>query len=210
MFDRNTLILYLVGAISLNLTPGADTIYVLTRSLGQGRKAGIVSALGISTGCLVHIAAASLGLSALLATSALAYDLVKYIGAAYLAYLGWKMLRSGGGLDAIRDLPEARLGQIYRQGMLTNVLNPKVALFFLAFLPQFVNPARGSAALQFGILGLLFDVTGTLWIVFLALISGVIGDWLKRHPRFIRFQRRATGILFLGLAARLALTRRTA
>ncbi|MCE9668059.1 LysE family translocator [Myxococcus stipitatus] len=208
LFEPTRLVAFLLAGIALNLTPGPDTMYVLARSVGQGRGAGFVSALGIAVGCLFHIAAATLGLSALLATSAVAFTVVKWVGALYLVWLGIQMLRSKAGPDAVRGLAPASLWRIFRDGVVTNVLNPKVALFFLAFLPQFVDPTRGSTGLQFVLLGLLFDLTGTLWLAFIAGVAGAFGAWLRRSPRFTAWQQRVTGGVFVALGARLALQER--
>ncbi len=205
LFDPARLAAFLLAGIALNLTPGPDTMYVLARSLGQGRWAGIVSALGIAAGCVFHITAAALGLSALLATSALAFTVVKWVGALYLVWMGVGMLRGGAGPEAVQGLKPASLWRIFRDGVVTNVLNPKVALFFLAFLPQFVDPSRGSPGLQFVLLGLLFSVTGTAWLAFLAGAAGAFGGWLRRNPRVAAWQKRATGAVFVALGARLAL-----
>jgi threonine/homoserine/homoserine lactone efflux protein len=205
LFDPARLGAFLLAAIALNLTPGPDTMYVLARSLGQGRWAGVVSALGIAAGCLVHITAAALGLSALLATSALAFTVVKWVGAIYLVWMGVGMLRSKAGPEPVEGLAPASLWRIFRDGVVTNVLNPKVALFFLAFLPQFVDPSRGAPGLQFVLLGLMFDVTGTAWLVFLAGAAGAFGGWLRRNPRVAAWQKRVTGGVFVALGARLAL-----
>jgi RhtB (resistance to homoserine/threonine) family protein len=205
LFDPTRLAAFMLAGIALNLTPGPDTMYVLARSIGQGRSAGVVSALGISAGCLFHIAAAALGLSALLATSAMAFTVVKWVGAGYLVWMGVQMLRSKAGPEAVQGLQPTSLWRIFRDGVVTNVLNPKVALFFLAFLPQFVDPARGSTGMQFVLLGLLFDVTGTVWLVFLAGAAGAFGGWLRRNPRVAAAQKRVTGAVFVALGARLAL-----
>jgi RhtB (resistance to homoserine/threonine) family protein len=205
LFDPTRLAAFMLAGLALNLTPGPDTMYVLARSLGQGRSAGVVSALGIAAGCLFHIAAAALGLSALLATSAMAFTVVKWVGAIYLVWMGVQMLRSKAGPEAVQGLQPTSLWRIFRDGVVTNVLNPKVALFFLAFLPQFVDPARGSTGAQFIVLGLLFDVTGTAWLVFLAGASGAFGTWLRRNPRVAAAQKRVTGAVFVALGARLAL-----
>ncbi|MFY1825245.1 LysE family translocator [Myxococcus fulvus] len=209
LFEPTRLLAFLLAGLVLNLTPGPDTMYVLARSMGQGRSAGFVSALGICVGCLFHIAAAALGLSALLATSAMAFLVVKWVGALYLVWMGLQMLRSRRGPDAVHALAPTSHWRIFRDGVVTNVLNPKVALFFLAFLPQFVDPSRGDTGLQFVLLGLLFDVTGTLWLCFIAAVAGAFGGWLRRSPRFAVWQQRVTGGVFVALGARLALQERT-
>ncbi len=205
LFDPTRLAAFLLAGIALNLTPGPDTMYVLARSIGQGRWAGVMSALGIAAGCLFHIAAAALGLSALLAASAGGFTVVKCVGAVYLVWMGVQLLRSKAGPEAVEGLQPASLWRIFRDGVVTNVLNPKVALFFLAFLPQFVDASRGSPGLQFVLLGLLFAVTGTAWLVFLAGAAGAFGGWLRRNPRAAAWQQRVTGGVFVALGARLAL-----
>jgi len=208
MFDLHTLALFMTAGLALNLTPGPDMLYVAARSTSEGRRAGIVSALGIGAGTFVHIAALALGLSALLAAVPLLYDAVRLAGAAYLVWLGIRaLLRPAptGAEDA--PPPPASLGAIFRQGVVTNVLNPKVALFFLAFLPQFVDPARGSAAAQIVALGLLFDTSGTIVNVLVALAASRAGGALRRG-RAARVLHRVTGGVFLLLGARLALETR--
>jgi threonine/homoserine/homoserine lactone efflux protein len=195
----SSLSLFFAGALIMLLTPGPAVLYIVARSVDQGRRAGIVSVLGIQTGALVHVVAATLGLSAILLTSALAFDLVKYLGAAYLIYLGVKSLLSktpaSGG-----DVVERRsLRAIYRQGVVVAILNPKTALFFFAFLPQFVDPARGSVPLQFLLLGLMFVAMASCTDGSYALLSGTAGSWLKRNPQFLRAQKYVTGTVYIGL-----------
>ncbi len=204
MFDPAHFLAFLIAGISLNLMPGPDTMYVLARSLGQGRRAGTLAALGISSGALLHITAAVLGFSAVLMTSALAFSAIKLVGAAYLVYLGVKMLRGSPEGLASPALRRERPLTIWSQGVLTNLLNPKVALFFLAFLPQFVDPRRGHISLQFLLLGLTFEVTGTTWLLMVAAGSGTLKNWLHRRPAFVRVQQKATGALFILFGARLA------
>ena len=207
-FDAHTLLLFMGAGLALNLTPGPDMLYVAARSTGEGRRAGIVSALGIGAGTLVHIAALALGLSALLAAVPLLYDVVRFAGAAYLVWLGLRALaRPATPHDDVTP-PPAPLGAVFRQGVVTNVLNPKVALFFLAFLPQFVDPARGSAAAQIVALGLLFDTQGTLVNVLVALAASRASGAL-RHGRAARVLQRVTGGVFVLLGARLALASRS-
>jgi threonine/homoserine/homoserine lactone efflux protein len=196
---------FMLATLALNLTPGPDMLYVLGRSVGQGRRAGVVSALGIGAGILVHMTAVALGLSAVLREVPAAYEAIRYAGAAYLLYLGVRTwLERGPVGDKSAQRPES-LGRVFRQGVVTNVLNPKVALFFLAFLPQFVDPARGSVGWQIVGLGLAFDVSGTAVNVGVALASGWLGDLLRRSPRLSRAQRVFTGGVFVALAVRLAL-----
>ena len=211
MPDHAAFLTFLAAALALNLAPGPDMLYVLGRSLGQGRKAGVVSALGIFAGCLVHIAAAALGLAALLQASATAYNLIRYAGAAYLIYLGVRMLLSKqtqNALPAGNSLPSASLSRIFIQGVITNVLNPKVAMFFVAFLPQFVNAARGPVVFQIAVLGLIFNAGGTLVNVGVAFFAGHIGNRLRQSARAASLQRWFTGSIFIGLGVRLGLASR--
>jgi threonine/homoserine/homoserine lactone efflux protein len=193
------LAVFVVATVVLLVTPGPAVLYIVARSVEQGRLAGLVSALGIHVGTLVHVGAAALGLSALLVSSALAFNTVKYLGAAYLVYLGVRKLlgrdeRAGAATGGPRSL-----GRLFRDGVVVNVLNPKTALFFLAFLPQFVDPARGSAALQVLLLGLVFIALGVLSDGLWALVAGTAGDWLRRDGRVRRAERYLSGSVFVGL-----------
>jgi threonine/homoserine/homoserine lactone efflux protein len=208
MPDLHTLALFLSAGLALNLTPGPDMLYVATRSTGEGRAAGLVSALGIATGCLFHISALALGLSAVLATVPTLYDAVRYLGAAYLCYLGLRALLFPSPLGLDGRLEPQRLGVIFRQGVLTNVLNPKVALFFLALLPQFVDPARGNPARQIILLGLLFNTTGTIVNALVAIGASRATIWIRSKPRSLTLAQRATGAIFIGLGLRLAVSGR--
>jgi threonine/homoserine/homoserine lactone efflux protein len=200
---------FLVAMFLVNITPGPDMLYVIGRSLGQGRVAGLVAALGIGAGCIVHIVAAALGLAAVLEHAPLAFTALKYAGAVYLVWIGvqgWRTASRGGyAAAAPRD---ASLRAAFVQGFVTNVLNPKVALFFLAFLPQFVSHDAPSPGLQFAILGAMFNISGTIVNCAVALGFGAAGDWLKRRPQVWRWQQRATGSLFVVLGVRLALVER--
>jgi threonine/homoserine/homoserine lactone efflux protein len=203
--DARALALFVAAGLLLNFTPGPDMLYVLGNSVGRGRRAGVVSALGIGGGTLVHTLAAALGLSALLASSPLAYDVLRYAGAAYLIYLGVRTLLSRGtALTAAAKTGAVPLFALFRQGVLTNVLNPKVALFFLAFLPQFVDPSRGGVVWQFAFLGTCFNTTGTLVNSGVALVAGTLGEWASGRPGVSRVQRWFTGSVFLALGARVA------
>ena len=203
MPDGETVLLFLAAALALNLTPGPDMLYVAARSGAEGRSAGVVSALGIAVGCLVHTGALALGLAGILAAVPAAYDIVRFLGAAYLVWLGVRMLRRPEPLGGMDEIEPARLGAIFRQGVVTNVLNPKVALFFLAFLPQFVTPAR-DAVPQILILGLLFNTSGTLVNLGVALLASRATIWLRRG-RGAAYLQRITGAVFIGLGLRLAL-----
>ena len=194
------------SALMLNLTPGNDMLYVMARSSGQGVKAGIVSSLGIMVGCMVHIIAAVIGISALIAQSAIAFSIIQYIGAAYLIYLGIKAIfHKKPSLRFRKDLSALPYQKIFWQGVITNVLNPKVALFFLAFLPQFISPSQ-NASLQILFLGTWFDVGGTLVNCAVAILFGKIGSFLSGSPRFVQWQERVTGMLLIALGIKVALS----
>lgn len=207
MPEKAAFLTFLFAAFMLNIAPGPDMLYVVGRSLGQGRKAGIVSALGIFVGCWVHILAAAFGIAALLRSSPVAFNVVRYAGAAYLVYLGIKMIVQRSNLAQQQPKP-ASLVSIFHQGVITNVLNPKVALFFLAFLPQFVDAHRGSIVWQILLLGLIFNVGGTAVNLGVAYAGGTLGELLRRNARFARMQQWFTGLVFIGLGARLAWQRR--
>ena len=204
--DAQSLILFMSAGLALNLTPGPDMLYVAARSAGEGRAAGVASALGIGAGTFVHIALVAFGLAALLAAVPVAYTVVRFAGAAYLVYLGVRALMSRARITD-RALTPASRWAIFRQGVITNVLNPKVALFFLAFLPQFIDPARGKPAVQAVALGLLFDISGTL--VNLAVAWGASGaaGRLRRSTRAATVMQRVTGAVFIALGLRLAASR---
>lgn len=172
---------FIAAGILLNLTPGADTMYILGRSMSQGRKAGIYSALGISTGVIVHINLAAFGLSLIIAKSTFAFDLIKYAGAFYLAYLGIKMLIKKPVPNELIIGNKASMRGVFLSGVLTNVLNPKVSLFFLVFLPQFVEPANASDPLPFLILGLIVTTSGTIWCLILAVFSSTIFNRIRNN-----------------------------
>jgi len=207
MPDKAAFFTFLVAAFMLNIAPGPDMLYVIGRSVGQGRKAGIVSSLGVFVGCWVHILAAAFGIAALLRSSPVAFNVVRYAGAGYLLYLGARMIAQKTDL-ARPELEPENLMSIFRQGVITNVLNPKVAMFFLAFLPQFVDARRGNVAWQIVLLGLIFNVGGTLVNLAVACAGGTLGELLRRNQRIARMQRWFTGLIFIGLGLRLAWQRR--
>ncbi|MGB9119307.1 MAG: LysE family translocator [Candidatus Angelobacter sp.] len=207
MPEKAAFFTFLIAALALNLSPGPDMLYVIGRSVGQGRKAGIVSSLGVFVGCWVHILAAAFGIAALLRSSPVAFNVVRYAGAAYLIYLGIRMLAQKADLTS-QQLKTQSLGAIFRQGAITNMLNPKVAIFFLAFLPQFIDAQRGSVALQIVVLGLIFNVGGTLVNLAVAYAGGTLGELLRRNQSIARLQRRFTGLIFMGLGLRLAWQKR--
>lgn len=197
-----TLLVFALAASVLVAIPGPNHIYIVTRSIAQGRRVGLASAFGVETGTFVHIAAAAVGLSALIASSATAFNAIRYAGAAYLVFLGVRALRGGDdhGLEGA-TLAAGSARRAYRDGILVNVLNPKVALFFLAFLPQFVDAQRGTPATQILVLGLVLVALGIVSDVVYALAAGALGGWLHERTGFGRGRRYVTGGIYLGLAA---------
>jgi threonine/homoserine/homoserine lactone efflux protein len=207
MLDWHNLTFFLVAALALIIMPGPAVLYIVARSVDQGRLAGVVSALGVNVGTLFHVAAAALGLSAVLLTSALAFQVVKYLGAAYLIYLGVRKIffEHDQPDTPTRHEPQA-LSRIFSQGVVVNVLNPKTALFFFAFLPQFVDPERGAVALQFLLLGLMFIGIAICSDSLYALLAGTAGRWLKGRPGFLRRQRYFSGGIYIALGVTTALS----
>lgn len=198
---------FLMSTLILNVTPGADTIYILSRSAVGGRQKGIVSALGISTGVLIHTVLAALGLSLVLANSAFLFNLLKLAGAAYLVWMGLRTIRSQDSLvnpqaAAGTQQPES-LWKTYRQGVLTNVLNPKVAIFFLALLPQFVAADNQLGPVPFLILGITFFTTSTIWTIFVAYISSFVSRILNASPKTSQAATAASGLVYIGLGLNL-------
>jgi threonine/homoserine/homoserine lactone efflux protein len=191
--------LFISAALVLLLVPGPAVLYIFARSVEQGRLAGLVSIFGIHTATLVHVVAAALGLSAILASSALAFSVVKYAGAAYLIWLGLKKIF--GRAEAPGEVTVQRAGhaRLFREGFVVNLLNPKTALFFLAFLPQFVEIDRGHVAMQVVVLGLLFTVMGFVTDSCYALAAGTAGNWLKQSRGYLKVERYVSGVLFIGL-----------
>lgn len=201
---------FIIAGVILNLTPGADTMYILTRSISQGKRAGIYSVYGIGTGVLIHTILASFGLSIILAKSATAFLIVKYMGVAYLIYLGIRMIltKSNTFDNDKQKLEKLDLVKIYRQGVITNVLNPKVALFFLAFMPQFINPQYAKGALPFLTLGLTFLTTGTVWCLFVSYSSSFITETLRRNDKIGKYMQKISGLIFIGLGLKLLFTKK--
>jgi threonine/homoserine/homoserine lactone efflux protein len=212
MFGIHDLTLFIVSGLALNILPGPDSLLIMTRSATQGWRAGSAAALGIGAGTMVHILAAALGLSALLSTSAAAFAAVKWVGAAYIVYIGIGLLRSrmkteSESLDAVGAIALQRLPyrKIFFQGFLSNVLNPKVALFFLAFVPQFISVDSSSKPLAFIVLGCIFNLNGMLWCNGLAVFTAFASARIKVKPIVSLWLNRITGGLFLALGLRLAL-----
>ncbi|HEY8961509.1 MAG TPA: LysE family translocator [Luteolibacter sp.] len=208
MFGTQHYSLFLLSCVLLSLTPGQDTLYIIGRSVAQGRRAGLVSVLGICSGALVHTFAAAFGLSAILATSASAFVVIRLAGAAYLVYLGIRMwMDRSTELQPSAAVAQASEWSIYRAGFLTNLLNPKVALFYLAFLPQFVDSLVPSKVAAFLFLGASFLTIGTTWCVCLVFAASAIGSRLRKSSSTGAIMRRATGALFVGLGIRLAVSK---
>lgn len=212
MFGIENYLGFILAAILLNLTPGTDSMYIITRSISQGQTAGFYSVLGITSGILVHTLLAALGLSILLANSPTAFMIVKYIGASYLCYLGFKMLTSKNSnsianhLSKDQDVTSQKAvdgWQIYKQGVLTNTFNPKVALFFLAFFPQFIDASYAYGMLSFLMLGLTFATTGFIWCLCLALLASKFSKKLRENPKIESMMNKISGVVFMGLGIKL-------
>ncbi len=202
---------FAAACAALYLAPGVDMAYLASRAIGQGRGAGVLSALGIFAGIWLHVLAAALGLAALFELWPRLYDAVRWAGVGYLAWLGLQALANRGGLRIPapnQTVPPAGAARIVRQAALGNLLNPKMALFFIAFLPQFVDPGRGDLSLQMLVLGALFNLGGLVWNLALAALFGGLGDWLRRRPGVLAAQRWFTGLTLLGLAAFVAVGER--
>jgi threonine/homoserine/homoserine lactone efflux protein len=214
MFPSHSALLIFVSAAALLLAiPGPAVFYIVGRSIGHSRNAGLVSALGIGVGTLIHTAAAAVGLSALLVSSATAFSVVKYLGAAYLIYLGVQRLRKKESLAAGASdtaAPRVTLARVFTQGIVVNVLNPKTALFFFAFLPQFIDPVRGHVAAQILSLGILFAVMGTTSDSLWALFSGSVAGWLRGNQRWMRNERYVSGGILISLGVATAFAGSTA
>ena len=192
---------FVVAAVLLNMTPGSDTIYILTRSIAEGRKSGVASALGINTGVLVHTVLVSVGLSAVLMGSAVAFNALKIAGAAYLVVMGVRAIASKQPLVDVDGSSEkvGSLGKVYRQGVLTNALNPKVALFFLALLPQFVSAGNAFGPLPFLLLGLTFFCTSTVWSLILVAASSAASGFLRTNAAFKKWSSKVSGVIYVVL-----------
>ncbi len=208
MIPLDVLGTYFLACLILAIAPGPDNIFVLTQSALQGRKAGILVVLGLCTGLLFHTTAVALGVAVIFKTSELAFTILKVAGALYLLYLAWGAFRSGATAIEGKNGSVLRGGQLYRRGIFMNITNPKVSIFFLAFLPQFANPARGSITIQMLILGAVFILSAILVFGTIALAAGSLGEWLSRSQRIQRWINRLAGTVFIGLAIKLLLTER--
>jgi threonine/homoserine/homoserine lactone efflux protein len=209
MFGIHDIALFIVACVLLAITPGPDSTLVFAQSLKHGARGGLVASFGVMTGCLVHVTAASVGLSALLAASASAFNVVKWAGAAYLAFIGLRtIITAGRAAAATQEAQALRTPSVFWTGFLTNVLNPKVAVFFVAFLPQFVSPHAAYAPLGFAALGLLVIAIGFVWLIGLAFLAGRSAAMLDSRGRLKTWFERALGGAFIALAAKLAFAER--
>ncbi|HEX8377354.1 MAG TPA: LysE family translocator [Pedobacter sp.] len=201
---------FLITGILLNLTPGNDTIFILSKSIAQGKKAGIISVLGIATGSVIHTVLAAYGLSVIITKSLLIFNLIKYAGAAYLFYLGYKMFKDKSELNTriIQRHKAINYIKIYGDAILTNVLNPKVALFFIAFLPQFINPDATNTMLPFMVLGATFILTGTTWCLILAVFASTIFAKFKSNTNIAVYFNKVCGLSLIALGIKVAFTGR--
>ncbi len=206
MIDLAQFALFLGASWALILAPGPDMLYVITRGMAYGRKAGIVSAVGVVCGILVHTTAVALGITLILQTSAFAFLIIKYLGAIYLIYLGFKAWREKNAFSLQTSTSDVSSRTLFWQGILSNVLNPKIAIFFLAFLPQFVDKGSSQVPLQMAILGLTFACFGLCFLVGVGYSAGAIERLLTSRPRYAQFSQRFAGGILIGLGIRLALT----
>lgn len=199
---------FILTGILLNITPGNDTIFIISRSMAQGKKAGFMSVLGIATGSLIHTTLAAFGLSMIIAKSILIFSIIKYAGAAYLLYIGYQMLTDKTRLntETLYSEKKINLRKIYRDGVITNVLNPKVALFFISFLPQFINPNVTNTVLPFLKLGITFTITGTIWCLILANFASFIFSKLKHNKMLSNYINKMCGAVLITLGIKVALS----
>ena len=206
MFGIENFLIFLTTGILLNLYPGPDSMYIIARSISQGRTAGICAVLGISSGALFHALLGSVGLSAIILSSAHAFQFIKYVGAIYLLYQAILMIKDSNNQTQInsKEVPQRSLGKIYRQGLLTNILNPKVALFFMALIPQFISPVSQNKPLTFMVLAFVFITTGTIWCLLLALFSSFFSKRLRSNSNASKWLLRLNGSLFGYLSFKLA------
>lgn len=208
MIDRATLITYVLIVLGFVFIPGPATLLTMARAVSSGTRVGVATGAGIAAGDLIHTSMAIVGLSAIIATSALLFSIVKYAGAGFLIYLGIRAMLEKTPIELNGRTPTISAGRAFRQAVLTEVLNPKTALFFLAFLPQFVRPEHGSTALQLATLGAVFVLLGLVSTVVFANGAGRLGDLLRRHPAVVRWQGKVVGTIYCAVGVRLALQER--
>jgi threonine/homoserine/homoserine lactone efflux protein len=208
MFTFDTLLTFSIASFLLCLAPGPDNIFVLTQSIAYGKKSGIAVTLGLSTGLIFHTTAVTLGVAAIIMASSVAFTLLKTIGALYLLYLAYITFKDKGSKINNSNVKQLTFFQLYKRGIIMNITNPKVSIFFLAFLPQFTNPNNGSIAIQMIVLGMIFIFFTLLVFNFVAIVAGSIGDWLKKSEKTQIIMNKITSFIFAGLALKLFLTQR--
>ncbi|WLA53712.1 LysE family translocator [Bradyrhizobium diazoefficiens] len=208
MIDHSTLITYILIVLGFVFIPGPATLLTMARAASSGAKVGIATGAGIAAGDVIHTSMAIVGLSAIIATSALLFSIVKYAGAAFLIYLGIRAMLDKAPIELNGGAPTISAGRAFREAVLTEVLNPKTALFFLAFLPQFVRPEHGAIALQLAVLGIVFVLLGLLSTVVFAVGAGRLGNFLRRHPAVVKWQGKVVGTIYCAVGVRLALQER--
>jgi threonine/homoserine/homoserine lactone efflux protein len=207
MFDLNTLIMFFTASVLLALAPGPDNLYVMSQSMLKGKSAGLLITLGLCTGLIVHTTAVALGVAVLFQTSSVAFTILKFVGAAYLLYLAWKSFSASAGSLQMQKGTETTSWYLYRRGVIMNITNPKVSIFFLAFLPQFSNPAKGSIPLQLMLLGGMFILSALTVFSSISYLAGMIGGWFLKSKKAEKILNIAAGTVFTALAIKLALTR---
>ena len=208
MFDVNTIVMFFTASVLLALAPGPDNLYVMAQSMLKGKSAGLLITLGLCTGLIGHTAAVAFGVAVLFQTSSMAFTALKFIGAAYLLYLAWKSFSASEGKLSIQKGAETSSWYLYRRGVIMNITNPKVSIFFLAFLPQFADPARGAIIWQILLLGLVFIIAAIIVFGMICILAGTIGERLRRSPRTQNIINRVAGFVLLGLALKLATSQR--
>ena len=208
MFDPKTLLMFFTTSILLALSPGPDNLFVMTQAAQKGRKAGLLVTLGLSTGLLFHTAAVTFGVATLFKTSAVACTALKFSGAGYLLYLAWQAFRAGAVTGAAAAVDQLNSIALYRRGIIMNITNPKVSIFFRAFLPQFVDPLKGQLTAQFLLLGAVFIIATLIVFGAISLLAGVFGEYFRHSLRAQKLLNRAAGGIFAGLAIKLALAQR--
>jgi threonine/homoserine/homoserine lactone efflux protein len=207
MFDVNTVIMFFTASILLALAPGPDNLYVMAQSMLKGKSAGLLVTLGLCTGLIGHTTAVAFGVAVLFQTSVVAFTVLKFAGAAYLLYLAWKSFSASEGTLNVQKSTETSSWYLYRRGVIMNITNPKVSIFFLAFLPQFSNPSKGSIPLQLVLLGGMFILSALVVFSSISYLAGMIGEWFLKSKRAEKILNIAAGTVFTALAIKLALTR---
>ncbi len=208
MFETHTLIMFITTSVLLGLAPGPDNIFVLTQSMLKGRKAGFIVTLGLCTGLVFHTLAVAMGIAVIFQTSAMAFSALKFVGAGYLLYLAVQAFRAGNTEIGEGNASDISLFSLYKKGVFMNITNPKVSIFFLAFLPQFTDPAKGALSLQLITLGIIFMLTTIVVFGSVSQLAGMIGTWFSKSKRAGKFLNRTAGTIFAGLAIKLAFAER--